>query len=117
MLAVYNSNIFDTVIHSTLLTRLSTRSGIAGKALTWFKSYLSSRSQFVSNNASTSKSNVLLTGVPKGSLFNWLLFSIPRKQPTFKYCSIGDMILNFNYMLMTHDLTWFSIQHVPGTLI
>ena len=47
---------FDTVNHFTLLTRLSTRFGTGGKALAWFKSYLSSRSQFVRINVSTSKS-------------------------------------------------------------
>ena len=39
---------FDTVDHGILLQRLSTNFGIKGKALDWFTSYLTDRSQFVS---------------------------------------------------------------------
>ena len=37
---------FDTVDHSLLLHRPTTRFGIEGKVLAWFKSYLTDRSQF-----------------------------------------------------------------------
>ena len=36
---------FDTIDHATLLRRLETSFGIEGKALEWFSSYLSNRSQ------------------------------------------------------------------------
>ena len=67
---------FDTVNHSMLITRLATRFGIGGKALAWFKSYLSSRSQFVRIDDSTSKSFDLLCGVPQGSILGPLLYSL-----------------------------------------
>ena len=67
---------FDTVNPSTLLARLSTRFGIGRKALAWFKSYLSSRSQFVRINVSTSKSYDLLSGVPQDSILGPLLYSL-----------------------------------------
>ena len=38
---------FDTVDHSLLLARLSTRFGICDQALDWFRSYLSDRTQYV----------------------------------------------------------------------
>ena len=59
-----------------LITRLTTRFGIGEKALAWFKSYLSSRSQFVRIDDSTSKSYDLLCGVPQGSILGPLLYSL-----------------------------------------
>ena len=38
---------FDTVDHAILISRLSNRFGVKGTALAWFKSYLTSRQQFV----------------------------------------------------------------------
>ncbi|XP_038049665.1 uncharacterized protein LOC119723179 [Patiria miniata] len=43
---------FDTVDHTILLQRLQSKVGISGKALDWFSSYLSGRSQRVSIQAS-----------------------------------------------------------------
>ena len=39
---------FDTIDHSTLLSRLSTSFGVNGTALAWLTSYLTNRSQTVS---------------------------------------------------------------------
>ena len=41
------SVVFDTVDHETLLKRLQSKRGVTGKALDWFSSYLSDRSQCV----------------------------------------------------------------------
>ena len=41
---------FDTIGHDILLFRPTERFGISGNVLLWFKSYLSSRSQFVNIN-------------------------------------------------------------------
>ena len=46
---------FDTVDHIILLNRLSKCFGINNTALSWFKSYLSNRSQCVSANNSVSE--------------------------------------------------------------
>ena len=43
---------FDTVDHSILLSRLSSRFGIKGIVLAWLRSYLTSRKQFVNVNKS-----------------------------------------------------------------
>ena len=40
------STVFDTVDHNLLLSRLESKFSIRGKALQWFISYLSQRSQF-----------------------------------------------------------------------
>ena len=59
---------FDTVDHCILLSRVSSRFGIGGTALEWFRSYLSDRTQFVNVNGSTSERHVLQFGVPQGSV-------------------------------------------------
>ena len=41
---------FDTIDHNILLQRLELLIGIRGTALSWFRSYLSKRSQFVTMN-------------------------------------------------------------------
>ena len=48
LLLLHLSAAFDTVEHNLLLNRLEYKFAIRGKALQWFKSYLSQRSQFVS---------------------------------------------------------------------
>ncbi|XP_063069010.1 uncharacterized protein LOC134460561 [Engraulis encrasicolus] len=67
---------FDTVCHNVLLTRLETLLGITGTALSWFRSYLTGREQFVSIGDFRSPNSVLTHGVPQGSVLGPLLFII-----------------------------------------
>ena len=67
---------FDTVDHNILLSRLSSRFGICGTALTWFESYLSDRKQYVNINGSSSRSSKLSQGVPQGSVLGPILYSL-----------------------------------------
>ena len=70
------SSAFDTVDHQVLLRRLQVTFGITGNALSWFRSYLSGRSQRVVINGSHSRDFPLLHGVPQGSCLGPLLFII-----------------------------------------
>ena len=64
---------FGTVDHLILLDRLV---GIRGQALSWFRSYLSDRYQFVNFNNLNSHQSRVRYGVPQGSVFGHLLFSL-----------------------------------------
>ena len=65
---------FDCVDHEILCERLGHNFGFTGKALKWFKSYLTDRSQFVSFNGEQSKTTRVYYGVPQGSVLGPLFF-------------------------------------------
>ena len=66
---------FDSVSHEILLRKME-KYGIRGKALMFFKSYLSTRNQIVSLNNTLSSSTFVKFGVPQGSILGPLLFLI-----------------------------------------
>ena len=68
------SSAFDTVDHNMLLHVLENNFYIKNSCLSWFKSYLSNRSAYVSLNHSNSKPISLDFGVPQGSILGPLLF-------------------------------------------
>ena len=67
---------FDTLNHPTLLKRLNEFLGLGGTVLSWFRSYLSDRTQSVYNEGKNSSSTKLKYGVPQGSVLGPLLFLI-----------------------------------------
>ena len=86
---------FDTVNHDIFLSKLE-HYGIRGSSLTWFKSYLNDRKQFVSVNGYSSSICNITCGIIQGSVLGSLLFLI----------YINDLpetskLLNFFYLLTT----------------
>ena len=57
------SKAFDTVEHDILLNKLD-HYGIRGCALSWFKSYLSCRTQYETYNGNESNRQMIKWGVP-----------------------------------------------------
>ncbi len=80
---------FDTVDHEILLSRLRIRFGVEGKALDWFRSYLTDRTQSVMIDGKMSSAKDLRCGVPQGSVLGPILFCI--------YTSpLGDLLRSHN---------------------
>ena len=69
------SKAFDTLDHTILSNKLRYY-GIADISLKWFMSYLFQRTQYIEVNGIQSSKNVILTGVPRGSILGPLLFLI-----------------------------------------
>ena len=65
---------FDTVHHSILLTRLSNSYGLSGVVLDWFRSYLTSRKQYIVVEICKSLLRDLDRGVPQRSVLDPLLY-------------------------------------------
>lgn len=67
---------FDTVDHAVLLNRLDHDVGLGGPVLSWFKTYLTDRSQVVHLEGVTTGPTALLHGVPQGSVLGPMLFTL-----------------------------------------
>ena len=102
------SKAFDTIDHNILLSKLNWY-GIRGRALDWFRSYLSGRKQFVHFGGTNSVEQTVTYGVPQGSILGPLLFIIYTNdlQNSLKTC---------NSILFADDTTIFhsskNVKHL-----
>ena len=71
-----HSAAFDTTDHTFLLRRLDNWFGVSGKALDWFKSYLTGRSQRIKLDNCMSSRSDLSFGVPRETVLGPLLFTL-----------------------------------------
>ena len=104
------STAFDTTDHSILLHRLSSWFGITDSALTWFKTYLTSRSFSVLASGFASSPYPLSCGVPQGSVLGPILFNM---YTTPLSTLISSRALNHN---LYADDTQICISFAPKTV-
>ena len=74
LLFLHLSAAFDTICHETVVSRLDTFFGIHSAALSWFRSYLSERKQFVMIQDNRSSTAPLDFGAPQDSVLGHVLF-------------------------------------------
>ena len=89
------SKAFDTIAHDVLVQKLEFY-GIKNTALSWFKSYLSNRKQYIDFDGTISSYTDISTGVPQGSVLGPLLFLIYMND-------FGNVSRMFNFVLYADD--------------
>jgi len=67
---------FDAVDHEILLERLQTEFGVEGVPLTWLRSYLDGRTQYVKMGQHQSTATQLEVGVPQRSVLGPILVAV-----------------------------------------
>ena len=80
MLLLDLSAAFDAIDHNLLLKKLKSLYGIKGHALRWFESYLSGRTFSVKIRKTESSIEIVICGVPQGSILGPILFILYTKE-------------------------------------
>lgn len=102
---VSHSTVFDTVNHGILLNRLHLTIGLNDTALSWFKSYLTNRTEYISLGHSKSNPHTVTCGVPQGSVLGPILF-ILYLTPSAKLSAATKF--HSTAMPMTHSYMWMQ---------
>ena len=97
---LYSSKAFDMLDHDILLTKLK-HNGIDDTLLTWFKSFLTNRMQFVEIEGTGFNLSHIEKGVPQGSILGPLLFIIYIND-------INKSSEDFKFITYAYDTTLFS---------
>ena len=110
---------FDTVDHDILLSRLTSRIGVTGTALQWFRSYLSDRFQVIHLDGISSKSCKLIYGVPQGSVdgpFDFIIYTGPIHDIAAAHGLSIHMYADDTQIYIEFDLTSFSAAEAKSKL-
>ena len=98
------SKAFDRVWHKGLVFRLN-QLRISGSLLSWFKEYLSCRSQSVVVNTAKSRSRSTNAGVPQGSVLGPLLFLVYVNDISENLLSISRLFADDTSLACSASLT------------
>ena len=99
---------FDTIDHSILISKMQ-HYGIRGVAISWIRSYLSNRKQYVLLNETSSYIEQITCGIPQGSILGPLLFVL----------YINDIVncsVVFKFVLFADDTNLFHSGRNPQDL-
>ena len=107
-----------------MLSRLQITFGIQGTVLEWFRSYLSSRTQFVSINSKKSTTRELTVGIPQGSVMGPVLYLLYTAQLAEVIQSHGldyhmyadDNQLYFSFKTQEVDLAKSKIEECMASI-
>ena len=101
---------FDTVDHTILLNRMSSKFGIKGQVRNWFQSYLNKRTQFVLINGTRYQCVILNKAYPRDRYLD--LFCI---YCMYRHCTIyfASTTLNLSCTLTTLKF----MQHLHTTTL
>ena len=114
---------FDTLDHELLLTKLSDF-GLSNSSICWFKAYLTERTQSIYTNGVLSDPELILYGVPKGSILGPLLFImyVNDHPSVVRYCKVhlyaDDTLLYFesNSVQTIETVLFKDLKHIVGWL-
>ncbi len=94
---------FDTIDHEILLNKLATY-GFRGAINVLLRDYLTNRLQYVENNNSKSKLQLVSCGVPQGSVLGPLLFLLYLND-------LGLLLKESKALLFADDTVIYSRSH------
>ena len=100
---------FDVIDHELLLKNLSMY-GVRPSSVTWFKSYLSERKQFITLGKVKSEQLTVKQGVPQGSILGPVLFVLFINDIPF-YVHKSTMDIYADDSTLSSSSEWKTFQH------